>query len=96
MASQNAVFIRISPSGTVVDLYASQTHTNHETDWENRLKQIGPLLNYLLTWRLRHYVYGLFGLQGVDGRTALFLLPDFPKDVSTCHFMLSLGFLCPL
>ena len=51
MASQNAVFIRISPSGTVVGVYASQTHTIHETDWENRLKQIGPLLNYLLTWR---------------------------------------------
>ena len=51
MASQNAVSVRISPSGTVVDVYALQTNTNHETDWENRLKQIGPLLNYLLTWR---------------------------------------------
>ena len=51
MAFQNAVSIRISPSGTVVDVYALQTHTNHETDWENCLKQIGPLLNYLLTWR---------------------------------------------
>ena len=56
MASQNAVFIRISPSGTVVDVYALQTHTNHETDWENCLKQIGPLPNYLLTWR-RTYLY---------------------------------------
>ena len=51
MASQNAVSVRISPSGTVVDVYALQTNTNHETDWENRLKQIGPLLNYLSTWR---------------------------------------------
>ena len=51
MASQNAVSVRISPSWTVVNVYALQTHSNHETDWENRLKQIGPLLNYLLTWR---------------------------------------------
>ena len=38
VASQNAVSIRIGPSGTVVDVYALQTHTNHETDWENSLK----------------------------------------------------------
>ena len=60
MASQNAVSIRISPSGTVVDVYASQVHTNHETDWENRLKQIGPLLNYLLTWRRKEALYSKY------------------------------------
>ena len=42
MASQNAVSFSISPSGTVVDVYALQTHTNHEIEWEYSLKQIGP------------------------------------------------------
>ena len=42
MESQNAISIRISPCGTVVDVYALQIHANHEIDWENNLKQIGP------------------------------------------------------
>ena len=40
-SSQKAVSTAISPRGTVVDLYAAQTHTDHVTDWENSLKQIG-------------------------------------------------------
>ena len=31
-----------SQYGTVVDVYALQTHTNHEIEWEYSLKQIGP------------------------------------------------------
>ena len=42
MASLNAFSIRNNPCGTVVDVYALQTHANHEIDWENSLKQIGP------------------------------------------------------
>ena len=40
--SQKAVSTGISPRGTLVDMYAAQTHTDHVTDWENSLKQIGP------------------------------------------------------
>ena len=41
-SSQKAVSAGISPSGTVVDVYVVQTHTNHVIDGENSLQQIGP------------------------------------------------------
>ena len=40
-SSQKAVFVRISPSGTVDDMHAVNTHTHCEKDRENSLKQIG-------------------------------------------------------
>ena len=40
--SQKAVSTGITPRGTLVDMYAAQTHTDHVTDWQNSLKQIGP------------------------------------------------------
>ena len=55
-SSQKAVSTGISPRGTVVDVYAAQTHTDHVTDWENSLKQIGPWINFLLTWRHKNFL----------------------------------------
>ena len=41
-SSQKAVSAGISPSGTVVNVHAAQTHEDHVIYWKNSLKQIGP------------------------------------------------------
>ena len=51
MSSPKAVSVRMSRSGTVVDVHAVVTLKNHEIDWEDSLKQIGPQMNFFLTRR---------------------------------------------